>query len=87
MSNTDLMGCTPCKGRGKLLGLGSIIEDCSHCNGIGWVEKPSVKAEDKFLGADEECAAYSPNMPTATDIASLATKKKAGRPKQAKNAS
>ena len=49
MSDTDLIGCSPCKGRGKLLGLGSIMQDCDSCKGIGWVETPSAKIEPELI--------------------------------------
>lgn len=34
----ELKGCPCCKGRKKLIGLGSIEIDCGTCNGIGWVK-------------------------------------------------
>lgn len=77
MSDTDLMGCTPCKGRGKLLGLGSIQEDCSHCKGIGWVEKLSDKDFVDFF--EEAICEEAFNNPM---IMTIEPKKKAGRPKR-----
>ncbi len=46
---SELVGCDRCKGRKTLVGLGTMVETCSTCKGVGWVEKPSKKDEDEFL--------------------------------------
>lgn len=35
-----LKRCIPCYGSGKIMGGGTILQDCEYCDGRGKVEKP-----------------------------------------------
>jgi hypothetical protein len=40
MIKKELVVCPACKSAKKVMGMGMMTSDCSHCGGIGWVEKP-----------------------------------------------
>jgi hypothetical protein len=92
MSESTLVGCHICKGRKKLVGLGSFEIDCHECNGIGWLEIPSKSDEDKFLQEEtnattkiSEIGSETIDLPTIINSRNeddVIEKKKAGRPKK-----
>lgn len=41
--SSSLMRCSNCSGRKILAGLGMMNVDCPACNGIGYIDKDSVK--------------------------------------------
>lgn len=45
MADSDLLRCSKCNGRKKIIGLGMMEKECPTCFGIGWVSKTPVEVK------------------------------------------
>lgn len=44
--SSSLLRCESCKGQKKIIKLGMMLEKCSLCDGIGFIEKPISSIEN-----------------------------------------
>jgi DnaJ-class molecular chaperone len=45
--------CQLCQGRGKVIGMGTIVKDCEECKGVGRIEVTEVKETKEELPTTE----------------------------------
>lgn len=51
---SELVQCAGCRGRKQLTGLGTMLVDCHHCKGVGYIEfinKTSIPIVDVVCGS------------------------------------